>query len=79
MKLVTDGLRQTKNKEKFFKKSGIFPRQLVIPIQSHSNRVALIDDGQLAKPIPSTDGLVTKLPNVFLTMSVADCFPVYFF
>ena len=53
---------------------GIPFEKLAIPKQIHSSKITYID-----KPgnYPDTDGLITNTSNVFLTLNVADCVPVY--
>ncbi len=79
MKLAAARFSQGKNRENFFKSLGIEPRRLAIPVQAHSGRAVLVAKDELGKPIAAADGLAATLRNVFLTITVADCFPVYFF
>lgn len=56
---------------------------IVIPGQTHSTHVAIITDkntemGRFVE-IPNTDGLVTALPRVMLTVVTADCVPILYF
>lgn len=57
--------------------AGIKPECIIIPRQTHSDRVAVID----SIPFPSyqlegVDALVTTMPGVMLCVNTADCVPV---
>jgi polyphenol oxidase len=47
--------------------------------QVHSRDVVVLADGQAAEPMAAVDvdGIVTARPDVFLTVTVADCLPVF--
>lgn len=53
---------------------GITPRQLVIPRQTHSARVAVVTDP--SAPLEETDALVTDRRGLALCINTADCVPV---
>lgn len=56
---------------------GISPAQLIIPRQTHSDRVAVIDSLPVSpEAIEGVDALVTALPDVALAINTADCVPV---
>jgi YfiH family protein len=38
-----------------------------------------VASGDIGTVIENCDGLATGMPNKFLTVTVADCFPIYFF
>lgn len=64
--------------------SGIAPADLVCAEQVHGVAVAVVraeDRGRGSRlglpPFPKTDALVTDVPGLPLTISVADCVPVY--
>lgn len=61
------------NREKFFGSLKIDIKNLAIPKQIHSSNVQVID-----KPgsYPETDALITNYKNLFLVISIADCYPV---
>lgn len=46
---------------------------------AHGNSVYSATASDAGRIVPETDALVTNLSNLFLTVTVADCFPVYFF
>jgi polyphenol oxidase len=64
-------------------------RRLTVPDQQHKDRVAVVDaalagrghDGvaDSVAAFPATDAMITNLPDVALTIMVADCAPVVLF
>lgn len=54
---------------------GIDPSRFVWMEQIHSNTVTVVD-GPVDGPVPATDALVTAVPDLALTVLVADCVPV---
>jgi hypothetical protein len=50
--------------------------RLAIPEQTHSDNITRASEPEL---YPDCDGLVTDTPNLFLTLSIADCCPVFAF
>lgn len=69
----------TRNRQKFLAKYRINASQTVIAGLTHSANIARIDQNFKQQVIPNTDGLVTRELNRFLTVTTADCFPVYFY
>jgi polyphenol oxidase len=67
------------NRQIFFERQGIDEKNIVRLGQIHSAGVVKVDNSHCGKIIPNADGLVTSDRNLFLTITVADCFPVYFF
>ncbi|MDP2910654.1 MAG: peptidoglycan editing factor PgeF [bacterium] len=67
------------NRENFFNKLGI-NKELVVRIGLvHKNKVALISKKEAGKIIEKTDGLITKEKNIFLTITTADCLPIFIY
>jgi len=64
------------NRERFFKTIRISERKAAIPQQVHDNRVQVI-----TKPgfYTDTDGLITQVPGVVLTIQTADCVPIFLY
>jgi len=67
------------NRRIFFERQGIDEQNIVRLDQVHSAEVVKVDGSHRGKIIPNADGLVTSDKNFFLTVTVADCFPVYFY
>lgn len=61
------------NRKRFFKTLGISPDNLVSARQCHSTNIAVVRKGGIAD---NTDALITDVPGVWLSVSVADCVPV---
>lgn len=53
--------------------------RFVIPKQTHSDVVAVVDAENVESIFDSTDALITKLPNVFICVKTADCVPILLF
>jgi len=68
--------RVLENRRRFFQALGIRQEQLAVPGQVHGSRVEVASKPGL---FPSTDALVTNRPGVFLSLSVADCLPIFYF
>lgn len=63
-----------KNREEVYKSLEISADKIVLQKQVHSDTVTYADKGGL---INSSDALITDKKNLFLTLSVADCYPVF--
>lgn len=75
-----------KNREAFFKKHGIPAERLVNLSGVHGNKVHIVKKTDLSKGalhektrISGVDGLVTNIPNSYLLVTGADCFPILFY
>ncbi|PJB20245.1 peptidoglycan editing factor PgeF [Candidatus Falkowbacteria bacterium CG_4_9_14_3_um_filter_36_9] len=77
MRLLGDGANR-ENRNRFFEKAGIDIRQAVGAKLENGNNVKIIFDSQ-ENIINQTDALITKKKNIFLSISVADCIPVFFY
>jgi YfiH family protein len=56
-----------------------FNTRVLTPVQIHSSKVHLIRRGEAASVRFPADGLVTDDPGICLTVSVADCLPLYLY
>lgn len=63
------------NRHSFFEKNGIRPGRVVTMAQVHGDRVGVVKRSQIRR---NTDGLITKAPNLWLTVYHADCIPLFF-
>jgi polyphenol oxidase len=79
MELATANLMRADNRQNFFQRQGIDALKIISPRQIHSAKVEKVGAIQRGKIIPDADGLVTDIPDLFLTVTVADCFPIYFY
>ncbi len=66
-------------REIFFAKNHININQTVGAKLAHSENVVLVGVKDRGTVIQNVDGLVTKDADVVLTITVADCYPIYFF
>ncbi|MDP3947760.1 MAG: laccase domain-containing protein, partial [bacterium] len=79
VKTVNDPARDAvalENRRRFFEREGA-AGNIFIPYLVHGNEVRLVSDENWQE-MPRADGFVTKTPGVVLTITVADCFPLYF-
>lgn len=66
-----------KNRDQYFKRLGIDPGRVVTGGITHGTRVAVIGEQEAGKYLLNTDALITNVPNLFLTITAADCMPVF--
>lgn len=67
------------NRERFFNKLGIDKNLIVRADLVHANKVKLVSHKDADKLIEKTDGLLTKDKNLFLTITTADCLPIFIY
>lgn len=67
------------NRDAFFQKEGIDPTTVVSPLLVHGNDVAPVTEADAGTIVYDVDGLVTNRSTIVLTITAADCLPVYFF
>ena len=82
MRLTGDVLydkKMVKNRERFLKKFGISDELVVRAGLVHGNRVHPVSSQEAGKIIEKTDGLITADKNLFLTITVADCLPIFIY
>jgi YfiH family protein len=65
------------NRNLFFDKLGLNDKNVIAPVQSHSTIALIVDATSNIKL--NADALITKDSNAILSITSADCFPVYFF
>lgn len=81
MKLVQAGgiEKSLANRQRFFSSLGLDVNNLVAGYLVHGTHVQRVTETDRGKVIPDTDGLVTDSQDVILTVTAADCLPIYFF
>lgn len=67
------------NRKIYFGKLGIDIKDIVSADLVHGTTISIVDEKDKGKIIPNTDALITDKQNIFLTVTVGDCAPVYFF
>lgn len=73
------GIREYERRRNFIKSINIDPEKLFACSQTHSRKIVVIDKLSSFSDLPEADGLVTALSSVCLSVTVADCLPVYLF
>ena len=68
-----------KNREKFLENSGVKEGLTVAADLVHGNNIKIVSIKEGGKTIEKTDGLITADKNLFLTITVADCLPIFIF
>ena len=71
-----DRIKVMQNRRIFLKSLQITGDQLAVPRQNHGDTVKVVER---SGEYQGCDGLVTNKPGVFLSVSIADCLPVFFF
>jgi YfiH family protein len=80
MRLIQNGGgdSNSENRKKFFEKIGIGEKKVIAAKLAHTTRVEIVDRSS-PNFFEDTDGLVTKDANIYLSVTVADCIPVFLF
>ena len=74
---VSEDIR--KNRDQYFKQSKINPKRVVAGGIAHGTNVVIAGEQDAGKYLLNTDALITNVPNLFLTITVADCMPIFCF
>lgn len=67
------------NRKIFLGKIGIDLQDVVSADLEHGTKVEIVGKNEKGIFIKKTDGLVTKEKNIFLTVTVADCLPIFIY
>lgn len=78
MKLFKDNELNLENRNKLFEKIGIDKNSVVAAEIVHGVNISVVDNSDV-KIVLEVDGLATNKQNIFLSITVADCVPVYFY
>lgn len=70
--------REQSDIHSFLSRNHINFSHLIIPQQTHSTTIHEVTSDTIHSPVRSTDGLLTSLPQVVLTVRTADCVPVIY-
>lgn len=81
MRLVINqrNLLAQKNRFKFFGGLGFKSFFPIVADLVHGKKITIVSPKDAGKIIAKTDGLVTQSKNLILTVTAADCLPLYFF
>ncbi len=69
----------TANRRKFLEKTGIPPERLVSADLIHSAKVAPASSNDAGTIIEKVDGLLTREHDLYLSVTVADCLPIFLY
>ncbi|PKM91161.1 peptidoglycan editing factor PgeF [Candidatus Falkowbacteria bacterium HGW-Falkowbacteria-1] len=67
------------NRQCFLKKNALKKENLVSSKLIHGNKIKIISDKDENKNLKGYDGLITNIPKIILSITVADCLPIYFY
>ncbi|MHB8904014.1 MAG: polyphenol oxidase family protein, partial [Patescibacteria group bacterium] len=67
------------NRFRFFKTQGLNNKIIVSAGLVHQNKVTIVDNFDKNEIIPECDALITDQNKYLLTITVADCLPIYFY
>ena len=67
------------NREKFFAGLGLDFRRMITAGLAHGHNITVVGEKECGQKILNTDGLISSDPNIILTVTGADCQPLYFF
>lgn len=68
-----------KNRKNFIALFGFKNNQIVRAGLIHKNKIKIVRKNDNYKLVKNTDALITKEKNLLLSLTVADCFPVFLF
>jgi copper oxidase (laccase) domain-containing protein len=68
-----------RNRKVYFNKVGIDINNIVSTSLIHETNIVVVDEKDKGQIILNADGLITYKQNIFLTVTVGDCVPIYFF
>jgi hypothetical protein len=73
-------MRENQNVISFLASEPLTYHSVIRPQQTHSDHVQIIDTlpADTVYPVPDCDGVVTRIPNLVLTVITADCVPILF-
>jgi YfiH family protein len=73
------GVQKFERRRRFVKTLGIDTEKLFACSQTHSQKVAVIGKQNSPSLLADADGLITNISGIYLSVTVADCLPVYLF
>lgn len=79
IELVNPSEKILENRSKYFLKNNINPSNVVSAEITNSNKVAVVNKYDAWKFVKEVDGLITNNPDLILSVTIADCVPIYFY
>lgn len=67
------------NRRLFFNKLQLNPNDVVALQMVHGNKIAVVDNSARGQCLAGYDALITDQSGIILTITVADCLPLYFY
>jgi len=67
------------HRDAFSVSQGVSPELVVSAKLEHTNTVAIVNESHSGTFIDHVDGLITDSKNVFLSVTVADCLPIFIY
>lgn len=64
------------NRNRFYQAISVQTDRLVMPQQVHENHVAVVTE---PGEIPRTDAVITQIPELALSIQIADCVPIFLY
>lgn len=74
-----ENLEALKRRGKFLQTQQVSLENLVSAGLVHGDKIAIVSAKDAGKIIPETDALITRDKNVFLSVTFADCLPIFYF
>lgn len=79
LELPNPNLNALENRKKYFNNSGIDIRDVVSAEIVHGTWIAVVTKENKGQVIMWVDGLISNEPELILSVTIADCVPIYFF
>lgn len=79
LRLLENNKTTRDNRSFFLKKNKIEKENLISSKLVHGNKVKIILGKKEKKELNGYDGLITNIPKIILSITVADCLPIYFY
>lgn len=79
LELPNPSLEAVENRKKYFENLWIDVKNVVSAEITHSNKVAVVTKENAWEIIAWVDGLITNELNLYLSVTIADCVPIYFY
>lgn len=79
LELPTPSLNTIENRKNFFLKNVINPANVISAQIVHGTKIAVVTSENKWQIIPEVDGLITNEAGLVLSVTIADCVPIYFY
>lgn len=68
-----------KSRADFLASHGVKVEQVISALLAHGNKVAAVSSADSGQAMSEVDSLITAAPGIYLSVSVADCLPIFFY